>query len=356
MKFHRIANIFPMMSEPELQELRDDVQRNGLLQPIWIYEGQVLDGRNRYRVCQDLQLEPKTKAYDGTAPIDFVISMNLHRRHLTASQKSAIAVAALPLFEAEAKKRQATSSGGKDPQLRAQMPQAERGKSSEQVAKAFGVSPRYIREAKSLHDTSPKAFASVLSGEKTLTAARREKQREEATRAALPLPTEKFRILYADPPWKYGDQLTEDYGPTRFHYPAMSITELCMLPIADLAEENAVLFLWVTSPLLPECFTVIKAWGFTYKASFVWDKIKHNMGHYNSVRHEFLLICTRGSCLPDSSALIDSVQSVERTEHSRKPEEFRAIIDQMYIRGRKLELFARWDEAPAGWDRWGNES
>jgi len=99
---------------------------------------------------------------------------------------------------------------------------------------------------------------------------------------------------------------------------------------------------------------VITAWGFDYKASFVWDKIKHNMGHYNSVRHEFLLVCTRGSCMPDNPQLFDSVQSIERTEHSVKPEEFRTIIDTIYPNGRRIELFAR---RPAeGWEVWGNES
>jgi N6-adenosine-specific RNA methylase IME4 len=110
----------------------------------------------------------------------------------------------------------------------------------------------------------------------------------------------------------------------------MSIEELCLLPVKDLAEDNAVLFLWVTSPLLEDAFRVIHAWGFDYKTSFVWDKVKHNMGHYNSVRHEFLLVCVRGSCTPDNMRLYDSVQSIERTEHSTKPEEFRNIIDDIY--------------------------
>ena len=132
----------------------------------------------------------------------------------------------------------------------------------------------------------------------------------------------------------------------------MSIAELCDLPVADIAEDNAVLFLWTTSPILEECFQVIKAWGFKYKASFVWDKIKHNMGHYNSVRHEFLLICTRGSCTPDVVKLFDSVQSIERTEHSKKPEKFREIIDTLYTHGNRVELFAR--QPADGWEVWGN--
>lgn len=168
------------------------------------------------------------------------------------------------------------------------------------------------------------------------------------------LPDGKYRIIYADPPWKYSDTLVDGYGPAEFHYPPMTTTELCELPIKELADDNAVLFLWVTSPLLEDSFKIIKAWGFEYKSSFVWDKIKHNYGHYNSVRHEFLLVCTKGSCTPDVPQLFDSVQSIERTDrHSEKPEEFRTIIDTLYTRGRRIELFAR--EQVEGWEAWGNE-
>ena len=133
----------------------------------------------------------------------------------------------------------------------------------------------------------------------------------------------------------------------------MELAEICDLPISDLADDNAVLFMWTTSPILEESFSVVRSWGFRYKSSFVWDKVRHNMGHYNSVRHELLLICTRGSCQPDVPKLFDSVQSIERTEHSRKPEEFRTIIDTIYPHGRRIELFAR--SAAPGWDVWGNE-
>ncbi len=105
--------------------------------------------------------------------------------------------------------------------------------------------------------------------------------------------------------------------------------------------------------ILEDAFKVINAWGFKYKTSFVWDKIKHNMGHYNSVRHEFLLIAVRGSCQPDASKLFDSVQSIERTEHSAKPGIFREIIDTLYPHGPRIELFAR--KKTDGWEAYGNQ-
>lgn len=172
-----------------------------------------------------------------------------------------------------------------------------------------------------------------------------------------PLLIGKFRIIYADPPWKYNDSGLDDYGHAERHYPPLTISELCELgeQIREMGESDSVLFIWVTSPMLEDSFKVINSWGFKYKASFVWDKIKHNYGHYNSVRHEFLLICTRGSCTPDIDELIDSVQSIERSkEHSEKPEEFRAIIDKLYTYGNRIELFAR-RGVNSEWEIWGNE-
>jgi len=164
----------------------------------------------------------------------------------------------------------------------------------------------------------------------------------------------KYQIIYADPPWSYNDkQNTKLLGGAIKHYSTMSIAELCKLPIKEISDKNSVLFLWTTSPLLEDSFKLINSWGFKYKTSFVWDKIKHNMGHYNSVRHELLLIATRGSYTPHVKKLFDSVVSIEREEHSKKPQIFRDIINTIYPVGNRIELFAR--QKTEGWDVWGNE-
>lgn len=182
---------------------------------------------------------------------------------------------------------------------------------------------------------------------------RSEIQKERLTQK-LKLPSNKYRVIYADPPWKYNDKLIEGYGAAEHHYPAMDMQSLCSMPIHGLSEEDSVLFLWVTSPLLEEAFMLIRAWGYQYKTSFVWDKINHNMGHYNSVRHELLLVCTKGQCTPEVKKLYDSVISIERSEkHSEKPEEFRRIIDEIYPSGKRIELFAR--NKSENWDSFGNE-
>ena len=163
-----------------------------------------------------------------------------------------------------------------------------------------------------------------------------------------------YRVIYADPPWQYNADFMDKYGHAKSHYSTMSIEELCDLPVADIRADDCVLFMWTTSPKLEQAFEVIKAWGFKYKTSFVWDKIKHNFGYYNSVRHEFLLIAGRGSSTPDVKELHDSVISIERSnKHSEKPEYFRELIDKLYPSGNRIELFAR--NKVHGWETWGAE-
>ncbi len=187
-------------------------------------------------------------------------------------------------------------------------------------------------------------------------------QRREDIRATLEKqefkPGEKkYRIIYADPPWSYGNDFTKSLpGSTspNNYYVTMPTDDICKMPIQDICEDDAVLFIWATSPLIEDALQVIKSWGFKYKTSFIWDKIKHNFGHYNSVRHEFLFVATKGSCTPDNMKLFDSVVSIERTEHSKKPEYFREIIETIYTYGNRIELFAR--QAPDGWDVFGNQA
>lgn len=206
----------------------------------------------------------------------------------------------------------------------------------------------YINEVKDANEEL--TTKSVISFAKNLMRENRSDKTETPK-----LPDEKYRIIYADPPWKYDADFMDKYGHAESHYKTMTIDELCELDVSNLAADNAVLFLWATSPKLENAFQIINAWGFEYKTSFVWDKVKHNFGYYNSVRHELLLVAGRGKSTPDVKQLHDSVISIERSEnHSEKPEYFRELIDSLYTSGRRIELFARISKA--GWDCWGAEA
>jgi len=165
------------------------------------------------------------------------------------------------------------------------------------------------------------------------------------------LPEGIFQLFYADPPWKY----ETEYGVTlpENHYPTMDIEEICAMPIKEMADTNAVLFMWTTSGFLEMSFEVVHAWGFEYKASFIWDKVLHNIGFYNSVRHEILLVCIKGSYPIQNLKLYDSVYSEEKTEHSKKPEFFYDMIEDLYPNSKKIELFAR--NKRDGWTSFGNQ-
>jgi N6-adenosine-specific RNA methylase IME4 len=198
------------------------------------------------------------------------------------------------------------------------------------------------------------------SGEVTMTGLLREAiHRQRARLQADPptMPTGVYRVLYADPPWDYGNPIAQGYGPAENHYPTMSLDELCAMKLPEIAP-NAVLLIWVPAAFMLLSGKVISAWGFEYKTNIVWNKVRHTWGYYTSARHEHLSICTRGSCLPGPK--FNSVQTIERSSrHSEKPEQFREIIDLMYpppARGRndRIELFAR-ERPPARWDWSGNE-
>lgn len=164
-----------------------------------------------------------------------------------------------------------------------------------------------------------------------------------------------YPIVYCDPPWKY------DYSPTdnreiENHYPTMTLEEICLLPVAEIATPDSVLFLWTTSPKLAESMRVIDAWGYTYKTCMVWDKERMGMGYYARQQHELLLIATRGAVpVPEPRNRPPSVVRVRRdNEHSAKPAEFYELIERMYPDLAKIELFAR--NTRGGWAAWGNQA
>lgn len=165
----------------------------------------------------------------------------------------------------------------------------------------------------------------------------------------------KYRVIYADPPWQYGDERgTVAAGGAVAQYPLMSIEQLCNMNVCELAAKNAVLFMWVTVPLLAESMEVIDAWGFEYKTHIVWDKQRPFYGNYSHVQHEILCICTRGSCVPAKDCQLPrSVLAIKKGKHSEKPHEFYELIEGLYPKGKRIELFARNERD--GWESWGNE-
>ena len=177
--------------------------------------------------------------------------------------------------------------------------------------------------------------------------------RAAETIAATPLPKGKHNVIYADPPWRY-DFSVSDSRKIENQYPKMEVDQICEIDVNSITADDAVLFMWGTSPKLIEAFTVINSWNFSYKTCMVWKKDKIGMGYYARQQHELLLIATKGEPKPPAEEhRPPSVIEAPRTIHSRKPEVFYEVIEQMYPKGKKVELFCRTPRK--GWKAWGNE-
>jgi len=173
----------------------------------------------------------------------------------------------------------------------------------------------------------------------------------------------KYQIIYADPPWKYNSRAnhkTKFRGGACGHYQLMTMDEIKRLPIKKIADKNSVLFMWCTFPYLNEQIKLFDWWGFRYRTlGFSWIKTNSKngkpffgVGYYTKSNCEICLMGIKGQLKPISNK-ISSVIISPRREHSRKPDEIREKIIQLFGDLSRIELFAR--QKTKGWNVWGNE-
>ncbi len=169
----------------------------------------------------------------------------------------------------------------------------------------------------------------------------------------------KYNIVLADPSWSYTDKALAGKRGASCKYPVQSVEWICSLPVKELVADDAVLFLWVTMPQLPEAFKVIEAWGFQYKtAGFNWiktnkknhDTLFMGMGNWTRANGELCLLATRGKP-KRKSASVHSVIKTPIEGHSKKPDVTRDRIVELLGDLPRIELFAR--QQVAGWDGFG---
>ena len=186
---------------------------------------------------------------------------------------------------------------------------------------------------------------------------------------SLSFPDKKYGVIYADPPWTFRtwSGKGKDRSPEK-HYGCLSLADIRLLPVADLAEKDCALFLWVTDPMLQEAFKLIDAWGFSYKTvAFTWAKLnaraptlmfsEHDfftgMGYWTRANSELCLLATKGKPKRQSKSVRRLVVD-RRREHSRKPDSVAERIVDLMGDIPRIELFAR--QSRAGWDSWGDEA
>jgi len=174
----------------------------------------------------------------------------------------------------------------------------------------------------------------------------------------IPFPDKTYDIIYADPAWECPDDMNPTHGG-QAPYSYMNLSDIQGLPVSDITADNALLFLWIRSPMLEEGIETGKAWGFKYiTVGFVWDKHDNTAGNYTLPQTELCLVFKHGKIpQPRGKRNVRQFLSCKRGRHSEKPKEIRHRITEMFPTQAKIELFARpdWTDYGMGWDFWGNE-
>ncbi|MCO5091974.1 MT-A70 family methyltransferase [Bosea sp. (in: a-proteobacteria)] len=417
LEFHPYANLFPLIEGPAFEDLVADIEANGIREPIVMFEGKILDGRNRYRagraagvILDDMLPEGPNgfhydpfRAFGGKHdgdPLAFVISANLHRRHLDETQRAMVASRLANLGHGGKR------SGKVAPEQAANLPVAAEEPAPAPVtqaaaAKLLNVSERTVRSAKAvvehgapelvakadagaiavsvaaelaklpvddqrevLRSADPGALYRVIKDQRDALTAQKKVKRAEKVKALATkqkaLPAKKYGVIYADPEWDH--ETWSEAGKGRAaanHYPVSTTAVIKSRPVGEIAAPDGVLFLWVTVPHLAQGLDVMAAWGFAYKSSCVWEKVypgkQQGMGYWFRVNHEILLVGTRGDIpAPALGTQWPSVIKAPVGEHSEKPEQFAELIEAYFGDLPKIELNAR--KARPGWDVWGLEA
>ncbi|WP_051213289.1 MT-A70 family methyltransferase [Maritalea myrionectae] len=407
--FHPLANAFPFIEGDDHERLTEDIALHGLHEPIIMLDGMILDGRNRYNALLKLGFAKEqwfetfedycNRTGTNADPAQFVVSRNIHRRHLSASQR---ALAAASIANLRQGARRDLAKGEDAPDKDANLQKVEAQTSIKEAAAMLNVSPRSVANAKKVQDKAApelteavregkvhvsaaadltslsvdeqadlikqmdsKAFGRVakeLRDKKTAEKKAKRQQREAALgQKQMALPSKKYGVILADPEWRF-EPYSRETGMDRAadnHYPTSDLETIKARDVASIAADDCVLFLWATRPMLPQALEVMAAWGFTHQTDFTWEKIRpgkqRGPGYWATDEHEHLLIGTRGHppC-PAQGTQARSIQKAKVGKHSEKPVVFHQIIESYFPNLPKIELNAR--VARPGWDVWGKEA
>lgn len=386
---HPAAKLFPLMVGAEFEALCNDIKENGLSDDIvlWRTGGQdwLLDGRNRGRACEATGIKPTFTKCEGSDPFGYVVSHNLHRRHLDDSQRAMVGARLKERIEAEA----TPDKGGRPPNSdkpEASLPQVSRKpQARDQAAMAVNVSGRSVQKAANVIERGvPELQASVDAGIASVDVASKIADRPKADQLAIvrkiaenptknalsvmrqhdrdavtssveevtPMPEGPFRVILVDFPWAYGKR--PDDGTQRGQTMSKGDIEIFAADrLRPLAHDDAVLFLCITNAHLVngDHVAVLKAAGFTGKTILSWDKGRMDTGDWFHGQTEHFIMATKGRPtirLSNQETVLPMI-SEKRREGGQKPEGLYEFIESL-CPGNRVELFSR-GERP-NWTAW----
>ena len=314
----------------DLRPLADSIIEVGLLHPIVVTsEGLLIAGRRRLEACRLLGwAEVPVTVVDLNEAVRGEAHENFVRKDLLPSEIVALKRAIEPL---------------------------ERRDARDKVARYLGVGRTTIERAEAVVEAAeqePEEYGHLVeqmdrSGKVAGAYRRLEvlKQARQLEASPQELPDGPFQVIVADPPWRYetGNDLP---------YPTMAIEDIKALPVEAIAADDATLWLWTTNAHLRVAFEVVEAWGFVYKTLLTWVKDRMGTGEWLRGQTEHCMLATRGKPVFLHGQHTTVLQAARR-EHSRKPEEFYALVEAT-CPGNKVELFCR--QHRKDWEVYGNNT
>ena len=363
--------LIPALTKEEYKQLENNCIAEGIREKILIWNGFIIDGHNRYEISLkwDLEIQTETKHFkDEEAVKEWMILNQFGRRNLSNYQRSVLALQLEEVFSNKAKEN--LIKGGKVSQEGLQI-SAKAIDTRKELSKVANVSHDTIAKVKKIQaQASEEVKAKLSTGEVSINSAYQEIKKEEKKKnrlekieeikqeisKGLKAPNGLYDVIAIDPPWEYSERggssskSFEDNGNRGgVDYPTMTVEELKKIKIPS--KNDCVIFLWTTHAFLKDSFDLLNAWGFNYKATIVWDKVKMGMGRNIRMQVEFCLLATKGNPILNGSGERDIITEPRR-EHSRKPEAFYTKVNNMTA-GYKLDYFAR--EKRENWFTYGAE-
>ena len=393
-KSHKYADIFPLMNDSELAALVESIKSGwDKTCPITIYEGKILDGRNRYKAALVAGVTPATTEYKGDDPLSFVLRHNLTRRHLNETQRAGVAAKIANMTRGGDKPSKKDSNfetpnldngnpcsdcGQKTKYLPADEPPdtnyeylqcpacgytirgKKRGVTIPQAAEMMNVGKSTVAAYKAVAEAAPELVEKMDNGTMTVNAARTEAKRKQVkeTLASIEVQETKrlsgvYDVIVIDPPWPM-EKIVRDVAPDQvgFEYPVMTLDDIARIKIP--AADSCHLFLWTTQKFLPCALDILSSWNAKYVCVFVWHKNggfqPFGLPQYNC---EFTIYGRIGTPSFIDFTNFMACYNADRKEHSAKPEEFYATLRRV-TGGRRLDMFNR--RKIDGFDGWGNQS
>ncbi|MHA1210848.1 MAG: MT-A70 family methyltransferase [Candidatus Heimdallarchaeota archaeon] len=350
----------------ELETLKNSIKEIGLLQPIVVDEkNNLIAGQRRLLACKELgwkEIDVNVVKINDILKGEY--DENVVRKQFLPTEMIAIKKAIEPLKKKEAEKRMKIGRPSSN---------LDKGRTDEKIAKGFDIGRTTLLNAEKVIDFGDKELIEKMDETGNVNDAYQEVKRREKLKAVEEKAKEfkgrkqkdsftdiyatknKYNIILADPAWSY---FTGGRKNQSLHYKGMTIEEICEVPVKNIADENCILFLWVTFPILDKAFEVIKAWGFTYSTcGFNWIKKNKNkdshflgLGSWTRSNSELCLIATKGKTERIDRS-VSQVIEAPIEEHSKKPDIVREKIVQLVGKLPRIELFSR--QPVKGWDNWG---